>query len=40
MKSIYFLLYSTQKGARHGVCAGAFAQKIASMKNLKGLSSD
>jgi hypothetical protein len=40
MKSIYFLLYSTRKGARHGVYAGAFAQKTASPKNPKGLSSD
>jgi hypothetical protein len=40
MKSIYFLLYSTRKGARHGVYAGAFARKTASPKNLKGLSSD
>jgi hypothetical protein len=40
MKSIYFLLYSTQKGARHGVYAGAFARKTASPKNPKGLSSD
>jgi hypothetical protein len=40
MKSIYFLLYSTRKGARHGVYVGAFARKIASPKNLKGLSSD
>jgi hypothetical protein len=30
MKSIYFLLYSTRKGARHGVYAGAFARKTAS----------
>jgi hypothetical protein len=30
MKSIYFLLYFTWKGARHGVYAGAFAQKTAS----------
>jgi hypothetical protein len=29
-----------RKGARHGVYAGAFAQKIASPKNPKGLSSD
>jgi hypothetical protein len=40
MKSIYFLLYSTRKGARHDVYAGAFAQKIASPKNPKGMSSD
>jgi hypothetical protein len=40
MKSIYFLLYSTRKGARHGVYAGAFARKTASPKNPKGLSSD
>jgi hypothetical protein len=40
MKSIYFLLYSRRKGARHGVYAGAFAQKTASPKNPKGLSSD
>jgi hypothetical protein len=40
MKSIHFLLYSTWKGARHGVYAGAFAQKIASLKNPKGLSFD
>jgi hypothetical protein len=40
MKSIYFLLYFTQKGARHGVYAEAFARKIASLKNPKGLSSD
>jgi hypothetical protein len=40
MKSIYFLLYSMQKGARHGVYAGAFTQKTASPKNPKGLSSD
>jgi hypothetical protein len=29
-----------QKGARHGVYAGAFARKTASPKNLKGLSYD
>jgi hypothetical protein len=40
MKSIYFLLYSTRKGARHGVYVGAFAWKTASPKNPKGLSSD
>jgi hypothetical protein len=40
MKSIYFLLYSTRKGARHGVYAGAFARKTTSPKNPKGLSSD
>jgi hypothetical protein len=40
MKSIYFLLYYTQKGDRHGVYAGAFARKTASPKNPKGLSSD
>jgi hypothetical protein len=40
MKSIYFLLYSTWKGATHGVYAGAFTQKTASPKNPKGLSSD
>jgi hypothetical protein len=40
MRSIYFLLYFTRKGARHDVYAGAFAQKIASPKNPKGLSSD
>jgi hypothetical protein len=40
MKSIYFLLYSTRKGARHGVHAGAFARKTASPKNPKGMSSD
>jgi hypothetical protein len=40
MKSIYFLLYSTRKGARHGVYDGAFARKTASPKNPKGLSSD
>jgi hypothetical protein len=39
MKSIYFLLYFTRKGARHGVYAGAFARKTASLKNPKGLSS-
>jgi hypothetical protein len=40
MKSIYFLLYSTRKGATHGIYAGAFARKTASPKNPKGLSSD
>jgi hypothetical protein len=40
MKSIYFLLYSTLKGARHGVYAGAFARKTTSPKNPKGTSSD
>jgi hypothetical protein len=40
MKSIYFLLYFTQKGARHDVYAGAFTRKIAILKNPKGLSSD
>jgi hypothetical protein len=40
VKSIYFLLCSTRKGARHGVYAGAFARKTASPKNPKGLSSD
>jgi hypothetical protein len=39
MKSIYFLLYFTRKGARHGIYAGAFARKTASPKNPKGLSS-
>jgi hypothetical protein len=29
-----------RKGARHGVYAGAFTRKIASLKNPKGLSSD
>jgi hypothetical protein len=36
MKSIYFLLYFTQKGARHGVYARAFARKIASPKKPEG----
>jgi hypothetical protein len=40
MKSIYFLSYYTQKGARHDVYAGAFARKTASPKNPKELSSD
>jgi hypothetical protein len=40
MKSIYFQLYFTWKGARHDVYAGAFARKIASLKNPKELSSD
>jgi hypothetical protein len=39
MKSIYFLLYFTRKGARHVVYARAFARKTASLKNSKGLSS-
>jgi hypothetical protein len=40
MRSIYFLLYFTRKGARHDVYARAFARKTASPKNPKGLSSD
>jgi hypothetical protein len=36
MKSIYFLLYFTRKGARHGVYAGAFAQKNSKPKKPEG----
>jgi hypothetical protein len=36
MKSIYFLLYSTQKGARNGVYARAFAQENSKPKKPEG----
>jgi hypothetical protein len=36
MKSIYFLLYFTRNGARHGVYAGAFARENSKLEKPKG----